>query len=150
MLRWAAIAAALLGTVLSVNVVLADDRSDCFSPQPKAEDKVATCTRVIEQSAADQKTQSLAYFNRGISQLRLKQYQACIDDYSEGIKIRTTDGLAYYNRGLCYANLRERDKAIADYQAALRLDPANVTWMHDLGYSYGAKRDYKSAIETYT
>lgn len=150
MIRMLAVLAAFVLGVGSWNGARADDKADCFGSQLKPEQKIPVCTTVIGQMAADKNTQAVAYFNRGQAQMRLRQYRSCIDDYSEGLKHRTSDGLAFFNRGNCHANLKELDQAIANYRSAMEVDPNNAGWSHELSWMYVLKRDYPRAIEGYT
>lgn len=61
------------------------------------------------------------YFNRGISQARLKNYQQALTDYNAAIRLQPNYALAYSNRGLLYAQLKSNPAATADLNTAAKL-----------------------------
>jgi len=67
-----------------------------------------------------------AYNMRGISYVKLGQYQRGIEDFNEAIRLRPDDTRTYINRGISYTFLSQYPPAIADYSKAISLKPDNV------------------------
>ncbi|MGH1376033.1 MAG: tetratricopeptide repeat protein [Alphaproteobacteria bacterium] len=67
----------------------------------------------------------VAYFNRGIANGKIEEYDASIADYDEVIRIFPKDAYAYNNRGLSKHNLDDYKAAIEDYDVAIGLAPRN-------------------------
>ncbi len=72
-------------------------------------------------------------YNRGIVQLRRKEYDRAISDFSDTIELQPRFARAIYARGL--ARIAKGDKAAgnADLQAALALEPRVVNLFRDAG-----------------
>jgi tetratricopeptide (TPR) repeat protein len=75
-----------------------------------------------------------AYYNRGVTYLRLGRHDAVLADY--GAALRIDPKLAakvYANRAIVYHALGRETEALADFGAAIRLDPTNATAYFDKG-----------------
>jgi tetratricopeptide (TPR) repeat protein len=66
----------------------------------------------------------LAYINRGVSYLHIKNYAQAIGDFTEAIHLNPSDADAYYNRGLAYKNQGKLPQAKTDFAKANRLNKA--------------------------
>jgi tetratricopeptide (TPR) repeat protein len=64
-----------------------------------------------------------AYFQRGLAYGKIKNYDAAIADYSQGIKLVPADPRLWHNRALVYVDKGLPDQAMADYDEAIRLKP---------------------------
>jgi tetratricopeptide (TPR) repeat protein len=78
---------------------------------------------------------SALLFDRGIVELRLKQYDKAIADFNDTVKLQPRLARAFYARGLARAAKGDRAGADADIHAALDLEPrvARVFRDVDLG-----------------
>jgi tetratricopeptide (TPR) repeat protein len=61
--------------------------------------------------------------SRADSELKDKQYDKAVADYSEAIRVKPDQAEASYHRGNAYDGLSQYDKAVADYTEAIRLKP---------------------------
>jgi tetratricopeptide (TPR) repeat protein/predicted aspartyl protease len=76
-------------------------------------------------------TNSLVLFNRGIVQLRRKQYDKAISDFNDALQLQPRLARAMYARGL--ARMAQGDRAgSADLQAALVLEPKVAQQFRDV------------------
>ncbi|MBU1044442.1 MAG: tetratricopeptide repeat protein [Candidatus Omnitrophica bacterium] len=66
------------------------------------------------------------YYNRGVAQGHLENYELAISNYTKAIKLNPKDSEAYGNRGVAYDALGEESKAIADFEKCVRLNPGSV------------------------
>jgi len=55
------------------------------------------------------------YFNRADREMRNRNYQSAIIDYTEAIRLKPDWAQAYSDRGNAYFNLGQYDKATNDY-----------------------------------
>jgi tetratricopeptide (TPR) repeat protein len=78
---------------------------------------------------------SAVLFDRGIVELRLKQYDKAIADFNDTLKLQPRLARAFYARGLARAAKGDRAGGDADFHAALDLEPrvARVFRDVDLG-----------------
>jgi tetratricopeptide (TPR) repeat protein/predicted aspartyl protease len=66
---------------------------------------------------------SALLYNRGIVELRLKQYDKAISDFTATIKLQPRLARAYYARGIARAAKGDQPGGNADLRAALDIDP---------------------------
>jgi tetratricopeptide (TPR) repeat protein len=78
---------------------------------------------------------SMLLFDRGIVELRLKQYDKAISDFSDTLKLQPRLARAFYARGIARAAKGDKPGGNTDLQAALDIDPrvARVFRDVDLG-----------------
>ncbi|WP_300366855.1 tetratricopeptide repeat protein [Brachyspira sp.] len=126
--------------------------------------------KLIEENNRNIKISNL--FNSGYQAYNNKEYNSCINYYTQIIEI--TDDLlkeydensekyskyksnisnAYYNRGVAQEKLRDNEEAIKDYNKAIELNPNDSNAYNnrgnvksDLGLYEEAIKDYNKAIE---
>jgi tetratricopeptide (TPR) repeat protein len=75
-------------------------------------------------------------YQKGISSLAKKDYDAAIAAFSEDIRLDPKHANAYVSRGLAYSKTGDVDQAIADYSEAIRLDPKHAIAYYDRGLAY--------------
>jgi tetratricopeptide (TPR) repeat protein len=90
-----------------------------------------------------------AYYNRGLAQYTLRNYQDAIADNSQAIKIKPDYASAYFNRGLAQYNLRNYQDAIADYSQAIKITPDDADAYYNRGLAQYTLRNYQDAIADY-
>jgi len=61
------------------------------------------------------------YNNRGLSYLKLGNYQKAVADFDHGLKINPSDGLIYNNRAVAYHGLKDFRRAYGDLLKARQL-----------------------------
>jgi tetratricopeptide (TPR) repeat protein len=94
------------------------------------------CTRSLQQ-----RSNSFAYFHRGLAFYRLGHSNQAIADYDRSIQLQPTDYRTYYNRGLARAKNRDYTAAIDDFNQSLRqmtgFEPTSLSSIYsDRGASY--------------
>ena len=90
---------------------------------------------------------SEAYELRGDVQLKLRNYQAAIDDFSRTVKLKPYKWRNYVNRGLAYDGLGNFRKAIKDYDTALRLKPDAAVAYNNRGWVRYEQGDLDEALK---
>lgn len=87
------------------------------------------------------------YFNRGIDDLKQKNYYQAIDDFGRCIKLNPNYVAAYNNRALAHDNLGNYSQAIYDYTKAIELKPDSPRAYNNRALAYFALKDYAKAWE---
>jgi serine/threonine protein kinase len=87
-----------------------------------------------------------AYYAQGLADVKLKNYQAAISNFSQAIKLNPSFVLAYNDRGITYAELKNYQSAIADFNQTLKLDPDYADGYYNRGLTYAYLKDYQAAI----
>jgi serine/threonine-protein kinase len=64
-----------------------------------------------------------AYLDRGTCYLRLKQPQAALRDFDEGLRLNPKFAPGYVRRGQAYTSMEQYDLALRDFSHALELQP---------------------------
>lgn len=91
-----------------------------------------------------------AFFYRGLTNTRLKNFNNAINDYSSALNINSEDELAYFNRGLINYALKNNDKALADFTSAILIDSKFTEAYKSLALLKIRLRDLEGAIDTYS
>lgn len=66
---------------------------------------------------------SNAYYNRGLSKYKLKDYKGAIEDYTKAIELNPNDSNIYLVRSLDKSRLKDYKGAIEDCNKAIELNP---------------------------
>lgn len=64
----------------------------------------------------------MAFYNRGLANIGLTNWERAIEDFTRTIDLEPDFGPAYNNRGGTWINLNEFEKAINDLNHATNLD----------------------------
>src|SRR5215475_15329381 len=121
-------ALAVVGLIAAMTMMLpaavvarqSDDRSRCFAREGVSpEDKLASCTAVIQSGGQTPQGLVAAYANRGNAHLNLRNYDHAIEDYNEEIRLDSKYAPGFNARGLAYLRKGRLDPAIADFDAAI-------------------------------
>jgi len=108
----------------AISAQQSDDRGRCFAREGVSpEQKLRSCTAVIE--AGGQAPQGLvaAFNSRGNVHLSTRNYDRAIDDYNEAIRLDPKYAIGFNNRGLANQGKGGIDRAIEDFDEAIRLNP---------------------------
>ncbi len=100
----------------------------------------------IEKNPKD----AMAFYNRGLINSDLKDYEAAIANFGLAITINPTFQEAYYARAGAYRYNGDIDKALEDYNKALQLNPNDFRVYFDRGSAYFHKGTLDKAIEDFT
>ncbi|MDR2904920.1 MAG: tetratricopeptide repeat protein [Helicobacteraceae bacterium] len=93
---------------------------------------------------------SIAYYNRGIAYIKLRNYDQAVKDYTQAIALDPKDDQAYHNRGGAYCKLGNYDQAIADFTKAIELNPKYASAYFNRGVTYDKQQNYNQAITDFT
>ncbi|MER9266189.1 tetratricopeptide repeat protein [Mesorhizobium sp. M0410] len=132
---------------------LAEDTDDCGGAAAGSQ-RIAACTRIIEDGARSPKSRANAYHNRAIAWADSGDNDLAMVDYDNAIALDPNDTDAYNERGLLWLDKGENDSAISDFDRAIELDPEKamaiynrgLAWAHK-GHDTRAIADYSHAIE---
>jgi len=102
-----------------------EERRRCFAREGVTpEQKLESCTALIESGGQTSQTRVAAFNSRGNVHLSQRAYDRAIDDYNEAIGLDPKYAIGFNNRGLAYQRKGQIDRAIEDYDEAIRLNPA--------------------------
>jgi DNA-binding helix-hairpin-helix protein with protein kinase domain len=87
------------------------------------------------------------YYNRGNEAYQRRDYEQAIENFTQGIKKRSTFSKFYINRGNARYNLNDYEGALADYNQALKINPQEVKALVNRGNAYYMLADYSSDPE---
>jgi len=105
-----------------------DERRQCFAREGVApEQKLESCTAVIESGGQTPQGLVAAFNSRGNVHLSTRNYDRAIDDYNEAIRLDPKYAIGFNNRGLAYQGKGKTDRAIEDFDEAIRLNPTYAT-----------------------
>jgi len=92
-------------------------------------------------------TFSSAYFNRGNTYERLRQYEKAEQDYTAAVLHDPANFDAYINRAALYHDLQRFDEAISDYTRILEIVPNYVRALSSRSNTYTSLEQYDKALE---
>jgi len=120
-----------------------DDRSRCFAREGvTAEQKLESCTAVIESGGRTPQGLVAAFNSRGNVHLNNRNYDRAIDDYNETIRLDRKYAVGFHNRGLAYLRKGRIDRAIEDFDEAIRLNPRYTAAFVNRALAYQEKAQW--------
>lgn len=120
----ALIALASLMLPAAIRAQQSDERGRCFAREGVSpEQKLVSCTAVIESSGQTAQWLVAAFNSRGNAHLSTRNYDRAIDDYNEAIRLDPKYAIGFNNRGLANQGKGRIDRAIEDFDEAIRLSP---------------------------
>lgn len=127
------------------------DQEFCDGRRPSTpDDRIRSCTRVIDSSEVDARSKAAAYTNRGAAHFGKRDFDRAFADYNQAIVTDPKLALAYYNRAVSYADRQDTDRAIADYNQAIAVDPRYAMAYNNRGTLYYAKGDFDRAMTDFS
>ena len=87
----------------------------------------------------------IAYSNRGLIKMFLKDQGGAILDFDQSIKLNPTD-YAYMNRGSIKMSLKDVVGGLADYDQAILLNPKSINAFNNRGIAKKNAGDFKGAL----
>jgi tetratricopeptide (TPR) repeat protein len=93
------------------------------------------------------KSKAEVLINRGAANGYLQNFQQCIQDITEGLKIDSTNENGYFNRSIAYFSIGQIDNALADYNTYLRHNPYNAEVLYESGMILRSKKQNEEAIK---
>jgi tetratricopeptide (TPR) repeat protein len=115
---------------------------------------IATSYNIFEQHEKAQEYYSKAiemgpdieiYEDKGISNIKSKNYDAAIDDFNNALKLDKEHVPSILNKAHIYINLDKFELAINEYKKALKINPVEPNCFVGLARVSIAKRKYKDA-----
>lgn len=107
------------------------------------EEAMRIFSKVIELFPTD----SLAYFDRGMTKEMLRDYTGAIADYSAQLKIDDESVDSYFLRGLMRQKTGDRAGAMEDLKKVIELEYGNADAHYFMGKMYLEDFDYKKALK---
>ena len=109
----------------------ADSQSDLegckFAGQfSKANESIAACDRVINDSKVSVQDRSAALSSRCGWRWTKQDLDLALSDCSEAIRLYSGSASAFLTRGNVYLSKSDPERALSDYNAAIRLDPKSA------------------------
>ncbi len=161
-LRWTGgLAAALLcaapagASTLIIGGGVAKDCADAALEGRSDNASVTTCTLALETDILDFRDRARTYVNRGVLQMRQRNFDGAVGDFNEATKIDPNLGEAYINRGAAYLGSSRYSQALDQIDQGLAMgvkDPQKAYFNRgiaheNLGDVTAAYRDYSKAAE---
>jgi len=102
----------------------------------------------------DRMTERERYRIRGLYYLQTENWEKCVEEYNELIRLYPADNIGYNNLSVCYKSLHNTPKAIEELQHALEVLPHNrfarvnlALYLSYTGDFEGGEREAKTVIE---
>ena len=111
------------------------------------EQRISSCTKVIESGREMPQTLALAFYARGKAYAQTGQDDRAILDFDAALRLDADLVEVFVARGMSYANKHNYDRAIQDFDQAIRLDPNAAIIFYDRGIAYANKHEYDRAIQ---
>jgi tetratricopeptide (TPR) repeat protein len=126
---------------------IADDADRCANATGR--EGLAACDRVIASGKIGGSGLASVYYNRGLAELEVRDYDRAIADFDASIRLDPASAPTFNNRGSAWYAKGDPDRAIADFDKAIQLDPAYALAYHNRGEIWKDKGDFNRAIADY-
>lgn len=83
----------------------------CFNEQKECDKAIALFDKIVKLDS----THHLAYYNRGVCKMTLKNFKGALADFSTAIKHYSDDADYFYNKGYVELELGMRSEACTDF-----------------------------------
>jgi lipoprotein NlpI len=122
------------------------DRCKFVGEISKADEGIAACDRVINDSKVSAQNRSAALGSRCGWWWFKKDPDRALSDCNEALRADSSNAAAYLNRGNAYLNKSDFERAFADFNEAIRLDPKNAWAFVERGNLYKSKGEPDHAL----
>lgn len=95
-------------------------------------------------------TDAVGFYCRGLTKLKLKNYESAITDFTETINLKIKGPNAFYYRALAYYSMRDLDNSILNLNAYINLDKNYSEAYFDLGICFKEKDKIEEAIKNFS
>jgi len=100
----------------------------------------------IESNSQD----ALSYYCRGLTKLKLKNYESALSDFGEATKLGMKEPNAVYYRALTYYLMSDLDNAILNFKGYLSKESHSPEAFFDIGICYKDKENKDEAIKNFS
>lgn len=150
-MRFSVLLAGLATSFAFSSPVLAANQSDLDQCKfvgeiSKADQSIAACDRVIQDSKVTGTARAIALSNRCGWWWAKKDPDRALSDCNEAIKVDSAYAPAYMNRGNAYLSKADTEHAFSDFNEAIRLDPKSAWAYSARADLYKARGDFGHAL----
>ena len=150
-MRLSLLLAALAASMMFVNPAFAESQSDSdrcrfVGDLKQADEGIAACDRVINDSKVTAQTRAAALSNRCGWWWGKKDPDRALPDCNEAIRADSSNAAAFLNRGNAFLSKSDSEHALADFNSAIRLDPNSAWAFAARGNLYRNKGDLVHAL----
>jgi lipoprotein NlpI len=150
-MRFSVLLAALAASFVFSSEAQADSQSDFDRCKfagvlSKADEGIAACERVINDSKATARDRSAAFSSRCGWWWTKQDLDRALSDCNEAVRTDSSNVAGYLNRGNAYLSKSDFEHALTDFNSAIRLDPKNAWAYAARGNLYRNKGDLDHAI----
>jgi lipoprotein NlpI len=122
------------------------DRCKFVGDIKQADEGIAACDRVINDSKATPKNRAAALSNRCGWWWAKKDPDRALSDCNEAIRADSGNAAAFLNRGNTFLSKSDPEHALADFNSAIRLDPKSAWAFAARGNLYKNEGDLDHAL----
>src|ERR1700732_1095222 len=148
--RWLPVAAIFCLAVLPARAQDSADERRCTAQwRATIEERIASCTTLIDSGRSQPINLAILRDNRGMAFRSQGDLTNARADFDQAIALYPGYARAYANRASLFLAQRDFDGAIANLDQAIKLDATNATLFMSRGNAFDAKRDLDRAIADY-
>lgn len=105
----------------------------------------ATPPKPAQPTLTQESAQSHAFFERGLRQLKNRNYQGAIAEFNQAIQLDPQFKEAYSGRGFAHLQLGQLPQALSNYQQILKIDPTSASGYSGLALIHARLGDYEQS-----
>ncbi|WP_146770327.1 tetratricopeptide repeat protein [Mesorhizobium hawassense] len=137
----------VLGALSSPAPAESKDYATCFSDgKVSADQQIAACTPIAEDSGEIPDLRVNAYFWRGLAYTQKNDIDHVIADMTEVLALDPTYMRAFANRAIGWESKGDFDQAVVDYTSAIALTPDDASLYVDRARALNKKGEHDRAI----
>jgi tetratricopeptide (TPR) repeat protein len=144
-LVFAAVMAALLTTVAHAQHSQSWQVCEGYLLNPTNEQKIKSCTEIIESARETPQRLAIAYFWRGVAWRDLDNLQRAIADFTEAIRLNPKYLSAYQWRSQLLVDTGDYDSAVANDTDAIKVFPDEDILFGIRGYAHFYRGDFPAS-----
>ena len=128
------------------------NNSGAYRNRAMAHDNIGEFDRAIDDytKAINIEESALLYDCRGKLYIKTLQYDKCIEDNTQVIRLDPSNSRGYTNRGYAKFQKQEFKEALKDFESAILLDPSDSLLFINRGSTYMKMAEYDNAVNDYT
>ena len=126
-----------------------DERRCTGQTRATNEERIASCTALIDSGRFQAPNLAILHHNRGIAMRAKGDLAGAQTEFTEAIKLNPEYGRAYADRGGVRFSQHDLDGAIEDLDAAIKLDATDAGAFMMRGNVFDEKADFDRAIADY-